>query len=265
MFEFRGIKFATVNPYSASAFRHKLAEITVQVRDADVVLYHGLIDGIVPIYTGLSDPLTVDDLPISKNNKAWLLGDLHMPGFVNPERPGGGTCLVGYPGSTEMCSSSEPLQKEIQLVKVDKDTAERIDPVPIETRPYITTKVHTEEDLEELMEKVAKVASDHPVVNVEFNREVPEVINRLHSMLDAQRSVIRCYPLPLDKKVVAREQGGTDDAELTMDHFVEKRFKEKPELAEVALDLLHRDTDAHNIITDYVEKRKEAFAIVEED
>lgn len=260
-FTFRGHKFAVVKPYSPAAFRSHLAEITIHVRDADVVLYHGMVDGIVPIYTGANSPLTVDELPISKNNKAWLLGDLHMPGYVEPKRPGGGRCLVGYPGSTEMCTSSEPTQKQVQLVLVGDSGAELKTPVYFETRPFITAKVRSEADLDALMERVTPVAEEFPVVNIEFDRNIPQVINRIHSTLDAQRCVIRCYPLPISKTVVERaEDDGPDEEELTMEYFIGERFKKREDLSEVATALFHRDTDADNIISEFIEERKLAFS-----
>jgi DNA repair exonuclease SbcCD nuclease subunit len=258
---FQGFRFVGVKPYGCAAFRHNLAEVTVAARDADVVLYHALVDGILPFYGG-KDPLHVDELPISKNNKAWLLGDIHIPGYITRPRPGGGTTLIGYPGSTEMCSASEPTAKALPLILLSKDAATKHDSVPLTTRPFISANVTTEEELEDLMVKVADVADRHPVVIANFSRDLPQTINRLHAALDAQRAIVRCYPLPSAKTVVKRESDSDRDAPLGLDHFVTKRFEGRADLESVAIDLLHRgETDAMDILTQLVEKRLEAMGV----
>lgn len=264
---FKGYTFTGIHPHNAGGFRRDMASIEVQARGADVVLYHGLVDGVVPFYAGLDNPLSYKEFPIAKENKAWLLGDIHIRGHVSRSRPGGGDCIVAYPGSTEMCSASEPTDKGFYLWKLDKDdvTLEEVVATPI--RPFLTGNIETEEDLDKFIAKVEPVADQHPVVVVHFNRELTQTINRLHSMLDAQRAIIRCYPLPAIKGVVARE---TDDGEeeLGMDHFVTKLFSqsEDHELQATALALLHRgDTDADGIIAEYIEKELASTGVREDD
>jgi DNA repair exonuclease SbcCD nuclease subunit len=262
---FRGFTFAGIKPYGCSAFRHNLAEVTVAARDADVVLYHALVDGVVPFYAG-QDPLRVDELPISMNNKAWLLGDIHVQGMVMRDRPGGGKTLVSYPGSTEMCSASEDTRKSVPLIRLSKDAAVGETPIPLTIRPFINAEVTTEEELEVLMRQVSTVAAEDPVVIAKFSRDLPQTINRLHSMLDAQRAVIRCYPLPTVKAAARRAKDDRPDAPLSMDYFVAKRFEGRPDLEAVALDLLHRgDSDASGIISLLIENRLAATAVRELD
>lgn len=262
---FKGFNFAGIKPYGCAAFRHNLAEITVAARDADVVLYHGLVDGVVPFYAG-KDPLRVDEFPISKNNKAWLLGDIHVKGQVSLYCPGGGTTLVGYPGSTEMCSASESTIKTVPLIRLSSQAATLVGEIPLTIRPFISAEVTSEEDLESLMKQVASVADSHPVVIAKFSRDLPQTINRLHSVLDAQRAVLRCYPLPSNKTIARRETGEDQEAPLNMDHFVTKRFKDRPDLETVALDLLHRgDVDASGIVSQLIESKLENMGVRELD
>lgn len=267
--QFRGFSFAGVTQRSAGAFRSDMAEIEAQTRGADVVLFHGFVDGIVPMYAGSHDPLRVGELPIAKSNKAWLLGDIHVQGFVRRDRPGGGSTLIGYPGSLEMCSASEPLEKSVPLVRVTKEHAEVESCIRVPTRPFIRAKILTESDLDDLIAKITPLATAHPVVVAEFSRALPQTINRLHSVLDAQRAVIRCYPLPDTKVKVDRDKEGDGEEELTMEHFVTKRFSEAgdEELQVVALALLHRgDDDAANIVSNFIEETDAAVsAKVRED
>lgn len=263
---FRGYKFAGLVPHSAGTFRASLADITVRVREADVVLFHGLVDGIVKFPIHFADPLCVSEFPISRNNKAWLLGDVHLQGFVSLDRPGGGQCLVGYPGSTEMCSAAEPVEKSVPIIRLTKDGAslERTESFPI--RPFIKAEVRDEEQLEALMKRIEPVAAQHPVVVVQFKRDLPHTINRLHSMLDAQRAVIRCYPLPETKTYTEREVSDEDDQHLGMEHFVSRRFDGREDLQKFALDLLVRgESDANNLIATLIETRLAATGIREDE
>jgi len=252
---FRGFRFVGIRPYAVSGFRDHLAEVTVLARHADVVLYHGFVAGVVPFYAG-QDPLRVDELPVAKENKAWLLGDIHVQGHVERDRPGGGLVHIGYPGALEMCTAAEPCVKSVPLLRLATDAAEIVDYIPVKTRPFVAMDVTSPEDLDVLMARVAAVAAEDPVVVVNFDRSLPQTINRLHSTLDAQRAVIRCYPLPTVKSVAKREQGGAQDAPLSMDHFVTKRLTGRAGLHEVALALLARgDVDANGIVAQFVENR----------
>lgn len=254
---YRGYKFTGIHPYNAGKFRHNMAAIELQARGADVVVYHGLVEGVVPFYAGLDNPLSYKEFPIAKENKAWLLGDIHIPGHVKRARPGGGDCIVAYSGSTEMCSASEPKQKQFPIWKLTEDAISLVEEVETPIRPFFNANIETEDALDEFVKKVEPVADQHPVVIVNFNRELPQTINRLHSILDAQRAVVRCYPLPAIKGVVVRETDNGEE-ELGMDHFVTKRFdgEDEVELQETALALLHRgDVDADGILSAFIEDR----------
>lgn len=268
-FDFRGIKIVGIPPYTAKTFREKQAEIEILTRDADVVLYHGFVTGIVETFVGDKHPLDVADLPVSQNTKALLLGDIHIQGYVTRDRPGGGQTLIGYPGSLEMCSKSEPTEKSIPMIRVSKVAATIDNNVPLTIRPHFARVVRTPEDLDKLIAEVTPVADQYPVVLVEFDRSLPHTVTRLHGVLDPQRCVIRCYALPTENFHATRtEHGPADEQQLGMEHFVTKRFDgdAEVELLDVALALLVRgDKDANNIVSDFVQKRMDSMAIREEE
>ena len=228
----------------------------------------------MPVYDGDKTVLDVADMPVSANTKAVLLADIHVKGYINVPRPDGGKCLIGYPGSTEMCSASESLDKVVPLIRVSKTAATVEAEVPLTIRPFIARKVRTEAELDQLIIDVTAVASQHPVVPVEFDRSLTQTVTRLHAALDPQRAVIRCYPLPNDKTVTLRttDKDG-DQIDLGMEHFVSSRFQVKEgmtpketamtvELESVALALLTRgEKDGHNIINEFIESRKKAFNV----
>lgn len=266
--DFRGFRITGIPPYTAKTFREKQAEIEILTRDADVVLYHGFVTGIVDAFVGDKHPLDVADLPVSKNTKALLLGDIHVQGYTSRDRPGGGKTLTGYPGSLEMCSKSEPTEKSVPMIRVSKTEAVVEKLVPLRIRPHFARTVRTPEDLDKLIAEVAPVADQHPVVLVEFDRSLPHTVTRLHGVLDPQRCVIRCYALPAENFQTARVEWEPDgSAQLDMAHFVTKRFDggEEVELLDVALALLTRgDKDANNIVSEFVQKRMDSMEIRED-
>jgi exonuclease SbcD len=185
-YEAGGFTVAGVPPYTANAFRSHRAEIEMAARDADVLVYHGFVTGIVPIYTGDKNVLAVDEIPLAPKLKAVLLGDIHVQGYVERDNT-----LIGYPGSLEMCSAGESTEKSIPLIRVDADGARVAGNLPLRIRPFVARKVLNQADLDNLIADVTLVADQHPVVPVEFDRSMPETVTRLHAVLDAQRAVIR--------------------------------------------------------------------------
>lgn len=262
---FKGFQITGIPAYNAKLYRAKAAEIELAVREADVVLYHGFVTGIVPVYVGSHDCLTVDELILSSKTKAVLLGDIHQTGTVTRQGPSGRGVLIGYPGSLEMCSKSESTEKQLPLVRVDDAGAVIEKTVQLTIRKFISRVVNTPDELDALMVDVQAASASNPVVLVEFDRALPQTVSRLHAALDAQRCVLRCYPLPAERGAVAR---ATDDADaeesLGIDHFVGRRFAETPELLEFAMALLYRgDTDANNITSDFVQRRLDAIVVRE--
>lgn len=260
----KGFIVGGIAPYTAAVFRNKTDDITKFVEDCDVVLYHGFIDGITSAFAGGKNVLHVSELPSSARTKAYLLGDIHIQQYIDRTNAGGSSMLVGYPGSLEMCSSSESVDKSIPLIRVTPTGAAVESTIPLTIRPFIHRKVRNPEDLDALIAAVTEVADQHPVVPVEFDRSLPQTVSRLHAVLDAQRAVIRCYPLPAEKVDHVRTTQSEDAEELTIQHFISRKFSEEPELESVALALFDRgDSDASNIISDFIEKRLAAVAVRE--
>lgn len=251
--EHEGYTIVGVPPYTAKRFLEQKAEIKEKAEHADILLYHGLVTGIVPIYAG-NKKLTLDvvDLPVSENLKLIALADIHVQGHVR--HPNNSNCLIVYPGSTEMCSSGELPHKSVPLIRMTKSSADIESYIQLTIRPFVTAKIRTEEELETLMTKLKPMAESHPVVVVEFERSMPQVISRIYGVLDSQRCVIRCQALPELNKGYTRSEGpGDETAELTMEHFLKQKFEDDVALQELALNLFARGEDSSTaVLTDFV-------------
>lgn len=256
-----GIGIYGIPPYSTTAFRERQAEIDIATQGSAVLIYHNLISGIVPLYTGEKQTLDVAELPVHQGTKAILLGDIHIQGYVKRARPGGGECLIGYPGALEICKENEPVEKSIPLIRVATDAdAEVVGTIPTRTRKFIHAKVRSVEELDTVAAEVSAAAAQHPLVLVDFDRKLTQTVPRLHALLDVTQAVLRCHPLPSQFVAEKRTNGGDGDR-LTLGYFVSKRFKDRPDLDVIATALLQRgDTDAANIVSDFVDKRNQEIA-----
>jgi DNA repair exonuclease SbcCD nuclease subunit len=266
-----GVTFLGLPPYDAAEFRSKSATIEMRVRDADVVLYHGLVHGVAPFNAPLSDPLRVDELPVSTRNKAWLLGDIHINSYQTIASPSGGQVLVGYPGSLEMCDASESTEKRLPIIAVSPAAARVSKTIPLAIRPFLSAEIRTAAELEDVCDRLRRMTD--PVVVVRFDRALPQTVNAIHAIQDPQRAIIRCYPLPrertgTDGKGAAEKKEAVAEKEksaLTLLDFVHQRFAGDPELDSVAQALAVRGAeDAAAIFDDFIQASLAKNSIREE-
>ena len=250
----KGFTFVGIQPYTASQFRANSSLIAESCRDADVVLYHGLVTGVVPMYVSQdSNPLTVDDMPSSPRTKAVLLADIHKQGYTHHQS---GLCrkLVAYPGTLEVCSASEDVEKSVPIVRLSESGAEVIRHEKLQTRLFISAKVVSDEELSALIARLQGVASQNPVVVIEFDRSLNDAIYRIHTALDAGKALIRCKPLPHAGAEYVRQTAGEDDGRGIKD-FMSAKLADDPELEAMALALIDRgDEDAANILSEFIER-----------
>ena len=257
-----GFVYQGVRPYSPSGYRANEVAIKKLCEGADVVLMHATVNGIVECGIDPERMLDLTELPYVPGVKLIALGDLHYFGFITHRG-----VLVGYPGSVEMNSSSEPTSKVLPLVRVTDEGATLQDALPLRIRPFLTATIRTEADSDALMELLQPVAAEHPVVVAKFSREIPSVIPRAYALLDPQRAVIRFEPLPSKEETsVDRTKAGEIEAR-GIEYFLHARFdgEDKKDELSLSLALLARgEEDAANIITTFIDKRKQELAVREE-
>jgi DNA repair exonuclease SbcCD nuclease subunit len=257
-----GYVYQGVRPYSPSGYRDNQAKVIAMCEGADVVLMHSTVNGVVESGMSPDRMLDLSELPYVKGLKMIALGDLHYFGFITHRN-----CLVGYPGSSEMNSAAEPVNKVLPIIRLSDSAATLDEAIPLRIRPFITGTVKTPADSDELLARIKPVADQHPVVVAKFSREVPEVITRTFGLLDAQRAIIRFEPLPSKEESPAERAKAEQIDAHGIEYFLRARFggpDQKNEL-EFSLDLLARgETDAANIIIAYIEKRQQELAVREE-
>lgn len=251
-----------IRPYSPSGYRANEAAIKEQCQGADVVLMHATVNGIVECGVDPERMLDLTELPYAPGVKLIALGDLHYFGFISHRG-----CLVGYPGSSEMNSASEPTLKVLPLLRLTDKAAQIEDTVPLRIRPFFSATIRTEEDADKLLTDLKPVADQHPVVIAKFSRDVPTVMSRTYALLDPQRAIIRFEPLP-SREENERERAAAADIEAHgIEYFLHARFagEENANPLALAIDLLARgESDAANIVAAYTDRRKLELAVRED-
>lgn len=256
-----GVVYQGIRPYTPSGYRENEKVIKAMCEGADVIVMHATVNGIVECGVQPDRMLDLSELPFVKGVKLILLGDLHYFGFTTHRG-----VLVGYPGSSEMNSSSEPIHKVLPLIRISAREAIIEEAVPLTIRPFFAPVIRNEEDADMLMAALKPVAAQHPVVIAKFSREVPTALARTYSLLDPQRSIIRFAPLPSKEEAPEERHRAEEIDAHGIEYFLHARFggeDHKDELA-LSLDLLARgESDAANILTAYIAQRQQDLAIRE--
>jgi len=244
------LTISNITPKSRAEFR--AIKQAGEFPPADIFLYHILVADFMPFKDDAM--YTLKDLPMEQY-KAILLGDVHFCDIRVDEATG---CLTGYPGSIEMCSASEPLNKLMPILAWDGEKLRMRGKIDLEIRPYIVRTLSEEDDLEQLIHELKAIRDKHPVVICKYSTEINSVIPRIYSTLDAGKAVVKLTPLP------------NASVDLT-DVRAKSRMEEDKTLEEFVIDMLEHynedlvnmccevakncDIDVHDRITSYVTKR----------
>ena len=246
-----GVTFGNIKPVTTNVFKELVANDTLPT--CDVFVYHILVNDFI----GFDDAkqLCIEDFPKDKYS-AILLGDIH----VADTRKHGNT-LIGYPGSVEMCSSSEDTNKSFTVVEIEDGNAEVVSrPNTFPTRTYITDVIKTEEDLDALILRLRDACDEDPVIVVKYDPAVRSTIPRVFGAVDASKAVIKLTALPASKIDLADIRDASSAAEeLPLSHFVLNHFEDATEdMKALALQLADNpDIDVYDAVTTYIEKRKD--------
>lgn len=253
--EFEGWKFYGMPVSTLNAYVNRKAEWDAPAAksQADVILMHLPVHDICSnIHMPENAALPLHQLPHYPGLKGILLGDLHQQAHIRT--PQG--VYIAYPGSAELCDRGEEPLKSVPIVELsDEAGVVYLHSVAYDIRPLVNAVVETPEDLDALMVRLQPLAEAHPMVSVEFNRDVPGVASRVFGLLDAEKAVIRLHPLPADKTLRLETKSETGRSLLS---FFQDRFKEQPEpLRELVENLVGRGLEsATSTLSDYITARK---------
>lgn len=178
-------------------------------KETNVLMWHGAIKEFVkfPMETAVE----LEEFP--KNRfQAIVVGDIHV---TDIRLLSDQSTAVISPGSTEMCKSDEPQQKNVVDINFvsegGKATLHSIHERPIKTRKFLAYRLVNEQDVEDAVAEVRDHLKDNPVIMIRASASLPNVTARFNVVVDRDKCILKIGTLPVTKL----------DA-LKMNHNIEK-------------------------------------------
>lgn len=218
--------------------------------EADILMFHALIKDFAAFDAG-DKVLKVDDLPYNKY-KSILLGDIHTHRYIEK-----GGCLIGYPGSTELCSRSEDINKYVSLVTIDNGKAsyESI-PLPL-NKPIIAEDIRTAEQANDVLNKIFELKDKHPTILLRKSAEFTDLYARVARIVDTNKCIIRVTNLANKgfKLMTLANRRGKDTTGKKPEDFVGEYFNDQTDLFELAKTLCDPSVSAAPLIENFIDNK----------
>jgi len=226
-------------------------EKSVDFPSADFMMFHALIKDFAAFDAG-DKVLKVSDLPSDKY-KAILLGDIHTHKYIDLEN-----CVVGYPGSTELCSRNESVDKYVTLFTLqDNGTLER-ESIPLKlNKPIIADDVRTVEEANNLLIKINELKDEYPTILVRKDPSFTDLYMRIARIVDTSKCIIRVTNLqPAGFKLLNIVNRRTDNpvGKQPVD-FVSDYFPNGSDIFELAQSLCDPQAPTPHLIEKFIDKR----------
>jgi len=214
----------------------------------DIIMCHQAVVEFINFES--ASALHIADLPLAKA-RAVLLGDIHITDLRYV-----GDVLVGYPGSTESNSASEPDQKHWVELAVPETGRIEFTLHPIATRPVLRAEVNRLEDITALVTKASSTGRP-PVIHVSYDASVPELQPALLQELNPDRFVLRLEPR-LTQPGVRRDTSLPEPAEaadINPELILRDMVGDDPDLYAVAAGLVRADNNPASVLSGFVDRR----------
>lgn len=224
---------------------------------ADIMLCHLQVQEFIG-FESLS-AVALNELPVSY--RAILIGDVHINRMMaHPSNP---DCPVGYTGSTELNSESEPSEKVWTEVEVLPAQPVRFQQHNIPTRLVLRRVV---EDVESLDKHVAEIMahwqnhvtstgdSREPLVFIEYPSGTAGLMERLKSAFNPDKWVLRFKPVlklmaPTGVPLIPSQ------TELTVQDILRADLAMRQDLVPLAEQLINPAQDPNAALDEYIEGR----------
>ena len=254
-------------PYMTKAGWEEIRK-KVELMDIDILVVHAAVSEFCVDVGG--SKLTVQDF-LGTRAKIIHLGYIHVCRYLITE----GGKIIGYPGSNELGSQREELEKWVVIVA-------RQGPEWVLVRfraPHrrvFALHIDSEDVLRTELERVSAARDEHPIVLVRYAPGMANVQGRFAAVLDPTKAYIRCAPdntsrraLELGKvKTVENMEGGAGvDREgfplVRVQDMVPNFIRPDHPFFRLALELCEPLADPARLIEVAVEKRKTELAEIE--
>lgn len=254
-------------PYcSAKELKAKLESWDKRFPMPDIVMWHGEIKQ----FCGYPKPTAFDmeDLPAGCC-KLFAVGDQH----IHEKKTTSTGIVVAYPGSTELCSSSEDPQKKIWVHTFETEdnlhwTLAGSESVPFKTRAVHKFTIKTQEDLDAACEAIEPGS----IAFAKFDSAVLNVRARLKGAAekknDKLETIIRVQALPKKNAMEVIKMLRPGERVRTASQFVhdeaEKLFDvdEREDLEPLCADILDPEVDHKLAIDKFVTSKLKGKVVV---
>jgi DNA repair exonuclease SbcCD nuclease subunit len=229
--------------------KERFLNLVSELPQADILLFHAMVQELTHFKDKAALELT--DLPTDKY-QVIALGDVHARKYVKV-----GNCLVGQPGSTELCASNEDENKTATVVTFDDNLRLVGEPefLPFATRQVLRFKLTTEEQLEQALLTAETQRHHNPIVIVEHDVALLNVQQRFASRLDPTKVILRFFPL--FKQLSAAGLGDDMRQNLPLSAFLEKLIPPGTPLYTLAASLLTPEANTVELVDRYIESRRQ--------
>lgn len=225
-----------------------------QIPNADVIVWHGAIAEFIGFPQ--ASALKLEELPLDKC-QLWAAGDIHvnrMRTVVNKRL--GGVTHVGYPGSTEMNSSSEDDVKVIKVVTVEDGKIVKLVDLSVATRKVVKITIGCEADVQHHIDALKTMANGDrysPLVYIEYPSDIGfDIQARFNNALNPNEFVLR-----FEQDSVVREESGdyvpVTNMQLTPEEVLYQILPPNSEILPVARQLIDPAQDANRILDEYID------------
>lgn len=226
-------------------------EKSVDFPQADFMMFHALIKDFAAFDAG-DKVLKVSDLPSDKY-KAILLGDIHTHKYIDLEN-----CVVGYPGSTELCSRNESVDKFVTLFTLqDNGTIER-DSIPLKlNKPIIAEDVRTVEEANALLIKIDELKDEYPTILVRKDPSFTDLYIRIARIVDTSKCIIRVTNIQqagFKLLNIVNRKTGNPTGKQPVD-FVADYFPSNSDIFDLAQALCEPQASSAYLIENFIDKR----------
>lgn len=214
----------------------------------DIIMCHQAVVEFINFES--ASALKIAELPLSRA-RAVLLGDIHITDVRHVDG-----VLVGYPGSTESNSASEPDQKHWVELLVPETGQIEFKLHPIVTRPVVRAEVNRIEDVTAL---VARATKEHrpPVIHVIYDASVPDLQSVLLRELNPDRYVLRLEPKIIQpglRQGTSQPEAG-EAADIKPEMILRDMINDDPALYEVAAGLVRADNNPAAVLSAFIDRR----------
>jgi hypothetical protein len=238
----------------------QLPEVLSSQEPAEIMLWHGGVRDFVGYPT--ETLCCLDDLTqtLPSECAALLLGDIHVRMFVDVSAARGTRqTLVGYPGSSELESRSEPLEKSFTHIRLKyNNTAEVVDHVPFPApRPIVVWNAGTDGQVEEVIRRVRELIEQgqKPLALINYLPSLTGAKDRIQSEIPVDKCLLRVRPDP--------NAASTDTAWIMAQNTAERLRNSGAQLRDVLLEMLQNDSERMRLADAMMADTQKAGAMAE--